>query len=219
MLKSQDCILLIKLLANPNRDWSQRQLAKELFISLAEVNYGIKRLEGALLLRKDQSRPVESKSIEKKNMNLKGIPGIEFEFAIEKSIDNEKEKFQYIPILSAATEFLIHGIKYLFPGKLGEFTRGIPTAYGAPIYSDKIVLGNDPIPVWPYARGTVRGVALEPIHSSVPQSLDISADVHFYELLVLIDAIRVGRARERNMAVEMLEGKLKDGIKSPHKNS
>lgn len=30
MLKSQDCIVLVKLLANPGVEWSQRQLAKAL---------------------------------------------------------------------------------------------------------------------------------------------------------------------------------------------
>lgn len=54
MLKSQDCIILIKLLANPGSEWSQRQLAKSLCISLAETNAGIKRLIDAGLLRKDK---------------------------------------------------------------------------------------------------------------------------------------------------------------------
>lgn len=54
MLKPQDCIILIKLLANPGMDWSQRQLAKALCISLAEINAGIKRLGDAGLLRKDK---------------------------------------------------------------------------------------------------------------------------------------------------------------------
>ena len=44
MLRSQDCIILLKLLANPGREWTQRQLAIELCISLGEVNSGIKRL-------------------------------------------------------------------------------------------------------------------------------------------------------------------------------
>jgi len=46
MLKSQDCIVLIKLLPNLGVEMSQRQLAKILCISLAEIN-GIKRLEEA----------------------------------------------------------------------------------------------------------------------------------------------------------------------------
>lgn len=47
----------------------------------------------------------------------------------------------------AAEEFLIHSIKFLFPVKLGGYTRGTPAAIAAPLFRDKIALGNDPIPV------------------------------------------------------------------------
>ncbi len=221
MLRSQDCIILLKLLANPGREWTQRQLAIELCISLGEVNSGIKRLIKSNLLRKkfdqdsvfkEEAEKVDSVSKSKTLVSYKTF--ISDVQEISHKID--KERFQYVPIISSSKEFLIYGIKYFFPGKLGEFARGIPTAYGAPLYSDKIVLGNDPIPVWPYALGQIRGVALEPIHSSVPNSLHDFADEEFYEFLVLIDAIRVGRARERNMAVKMLEGKLNHGSKTPN---
>lgn len=172
MLKPQDCIILIKLLANPGMDWSQRQLAKALCISLAEVNAGIKRLGDAGLLRKDK--------------------------------DNK-----LFPNINAAEEFLVSGIKFFFPVKLGEYTRGMPTAIAAPIFHDKIPLGNDPIPVWPDAIGEKRGVALAPIHPSIPKALRENPDESFYELLVIIDAIRSGRPRERNLAVSLLKEKLK----------
>ena len=172
MLKPQDCIILIKLLANPGMDWSQRQLAKALCISLAETNAGIKRLGDAGLLRKDKDDKL-------------------------------------FPNINAAEEFLVSGIKFFFPVKLGEYTRGMPTAIAAPIFHDKIPLGNDPIPVWPDAIGEKRGVALAPIHPSIPKALRESPDQSFYELLVLIDAIRSGRPRERNLAASLLKEKLK----------
>jgi hypothetical protein len=172
MLKPQDCIILIKLLANPRLDWSQRQLAKVLCISLAEINAGIKRLGDAGLLRKDKDD-------------------------------------RLFPNINAAEEFLISGIKFFFPAKLGEYTRGMPTAIAASIFHDKIALGNDPIPVWPDAFGEKRGVALEPLHPSVPKALRENPDQSFYELLVLIDAIRLGRPRERNLAAALLKEKLK----------
>jgi hypothetical protein len=172
MLKPQDCIILIKLLANPGIDWSQRQLAKALCISLAEINAGIKRLGDAGLLRKDKDD-------------------------------------RLFPNINAAEEFLISGIKFFFPAKLGEYTRGMPTAIAAPIFHDKIALGNDPIPVWPDAFGEKRGVALAPLHPSIPKALRENPDQSFYELLVLIDAIRSGRPRERNLAADLLKEKLK----------
>jgi hypothetical protein len=176
MLKSQDCLILLKFLANPNAKWTQRQLSIELCVSLSEVNGGIKRLIEARLLRKGKELP-------------------------------------FLPIISAAEEFLVYGLKYFFPVKLGEYTRGIPTGIAAPIFRNKIALGNDPLPVWPYALGKTQGVALDPIHPSVPKSLHNNPDEKFYELLVLIDAIRIGRARERNMAIKMLIDRLKDDSK------
>lgn len=171
MLKSQDCLILLKLLANQDKTWSQRQLSKELAISLAEINAGIKRLIEARLLRKEKAS-------------------------------------QFIPVLATVEEFIISAIKYMFPAKLGEYTRGIPTAVAAPLFKDKILLGNDPIPVWPYAFGEEKGVALDPIHPSVPKSLHEHPDEAFYELLVLVDTIRIGRARERNMAIKLLKERL-----------
>ena len=172
MLKSQDCLILLKLLANPGEEWSQRRLAEALCISLAETNAGLVRLVEAGLLRKTKSS-------------------------------------QFLPIIAAVEEFLINGLKYLIPGKLGEYTRGIPTAVGAPLFHDKIALGDDPIPVWPDAQGKQRGVALNPIHPAVPKALRKTPDQSFYELLVLIDSIRIGRARERNIAIQLLKKRIK----------
>ena len=173
MLKSQDCIILVKLLANPSVDWSQRQLAKVLYISLSEVNAGIKRLGEAGLLRKDS---------------------------------NDK----LFPNVHAAEEFLVSSVKFFFPAKLGEYTRGIPTAVAAPIFHGVIAMGNDPIPVWPDAVGEKRGVALDPLHPSIPRALRENPDPLFYDMLVLIDAIRSGRPRERNLAVTLLKERLKN---------
>ena len=70
-------------------------------------------------------------------------------------------------------------------------------------------MGNDPIPVWPDAVGDKKGVALEPLHPSVPKSLRENPDPVFYDILVLIDAIRTGRPRERNLAGIYLKEKIK----------
>lgn len=112
-------------------------------------------------------------------------------------------------IIQACEEFLIHGLKYVFPAKLGEGARGIPTSYAAPSLKDSIVLGSNPVPVWPYAEGKKRGVALKPLYSSVPQSVSKYPDPLFYALLTLLDAIRSGRAREKKIAADKLIDILK----------
>jgi hypothetical protein len=125
--------------------------------------------------------------------------------------DDSKNKITFLPSKSACEECLISGVKYFFPVELGAYTRGIATSYAAPILEKHFILGDDPIPVWPYGEGDKRGLALEPLYSSVPKSLTQFPDPTFYELLVLVDAIRSGRARERNIATtllkEMIHGK------------
>jgi hypothetical protein len=113
------------------------------------------------------------------------------------------------PIIQACEEFFIHGLKYIFPAKLGEIARGVPTSYAAPILNKDIVAGNDPVPVWPYAEGEVRGVALKPLYSSVPEAIIKQPDPLFYDMLALLDAIRSGRAREKKIAIQELSKILK----------
>jgi hypothetical protein len=121
-------------------------------------------------------------------------------------LDSETKKARR----AAVEEFLIHGLKYVFPPKRGGLTRGMPTGYAAPPLSSQLVLSTEHPPVWPYAQGKVRGYSFSPLHKSVPQAAE--KDARLYELLALVDAIRGGRARESSIAVEELRARLK-----PHK--
>jgi hypothetical protein len=108
---------------------------------------------------------------------------------------------------SALLEFLIHGLKYVFPVATGEVTRGMPTSYAAAPLKEQFAVAEDElVPVWPDAEGTVRGTAVEPLYKSVPMAA--KKDQRLYEYLVLIDAIRGGRARERTKAIEILSERL-----------
>jgi hypothetical protein len=103
-------------------------------------------------------------------------------------------------------EFLIHGLRYCFPTVIGSLTRGIPTSYAAPPLNSLITDAGDPPPVWPYPRGEVRGIALIPIHRAVPEAA--LKDEKLYQLLALVDAIRTGRARERELASRELSTRI-----------
>jgi hypothetical protein len=111
------------------------------------------------------------------------------------------------PILRAVEEFLIHGVKYAFPARRGESTRGIPTGYAAAPLSQEIGEGGELPPVWPDPQGDVRGLTLEPLHKSAPRA--VAKDPRLYELLALIDALRDGRARERQTAERELAARLR----------
>ncbi len=105
------------------------------------------------------------------------------------------------PLSKAAEEFFVHGVKYAFPARRGEVTRGVPTSYAAaPL--NKTIVSDDLPPVWAHAEGTVRGASLEPLYPSVPVAA--LRDPILYEYLALIDALRDGRARERRLAEEQI---------------
>ena len=80
------------------------------------------------------------------------------------------------------------------PAKRGEVTRGVPTSYAGSPLNGKLAADHLP-PVWPRPEGAARGVALEPLYPSAPAAA--LRDPALYQLLALIDAIREGRARER----------------------
>ena len=111
------------------------------------------------------------------------------------------------PNLSALEEFLIHGLKYVFPAERGRPTRGIPTSYAAEPLKRLIAPGEEPIPVWPHPEGKTRGVAFTPLYKSVP--IAAMRDPLLYEELALVDAIRDGRARERKLAEQELIKRLR----------
>jgi DNA-binding Lrp family transcriptional regulator len=105
----------------------------------------------------------------------------------------------------ALREFLIHGLRYVFPAERGGVTRGVPTSYAAPPLRSQFAEGDLP-PVWPHPEGTARGEGLAPLYKSAPRAA--LRDPHLYEWLALVDAVRAGRARERKLAVREIERRL-----------
>lgn len=114
--------------------------------------------------------------------------------AKESGLYNKTTKLVYT---EALLEFLIHGLKYVFPAHAGRLVKGIPTAHSAPPLANLIVAEKD-IYVWKEVKGKIRGQAIVPLCKQVPQIIENDADM--YELLALIDALRVGKARERDLA-------------------
>jgi len=111
------------------------------------------------------------------------------------------------PLVHAVEEFLIYGLKYMFPAQRGEVTRGLPTAHAAPPLDRHFSPGADLPPVWPDPEGEVRGTSLEPLHKMVPAA--VRKDPALYELLALVEALRDGRARERQLAERELTTRLR----------
>lgn len=105
---------------------------------------------------------------------------------------------------SALLEFLQFGLAYVFPQKPGAVVRGIATAHAASPLKESI--DSTESYVWPYAKGTQRGQAIVPLYPSVPEAA--LNDPKLYELLALTDALRVGKVREKALAMEELKKRL-----------
>lgn len=139
-----------------------------------------------------------------------GITASEVHAAIERAalaqlaVKNRSGKASVVR--EALRLFLQHGARYAFPAMRGEMTRGVPTGYAAAPLRDRIQQPNDPPPVWPDKNGSVRGEAFIPLYPAVPSAA--ARNPALYELLVLFDAIRGGRARERELAISLLNERL-----------
>ena len=102
------------------------------------------------------------------------------------------------PVRKALEELLLHGVKYMCPPERGGPARGMPTCHAAPFVAGVFAADDEPPPVWPCPDGKVRGSSLAPLYRAAPEAA--SRDEELYRLLVLVDLVRAGKAREREWA-------------------
>jgi hypothetical protein len=120
---------------------------------------------------------------------------------------SKNEAPQSVPY--ALQEFIQHGVRYAFPLEKGSVTRGIPSGMvGAQLESEHLKLHEHEIPVWPSPQGKVRGVGIRPLYRSIPDIVEKEENKELYRLLSLVDMIREGRTRERNLASDMLAKRI-----------
>jgi DNA-binding Lrp family transcriptional regulator len=112
---------------------------------------------------------------------------------------------------TACIEFLVSGVQYVFPGILGPEVRGVPTAHCGPVLRDRLQPGD--MVVWPSAKGDARGFLLVPLCQGAPDTATTNPSL--YSWLTVVDAIRIGRARERKLAREYLEEELPGTLSGP----
>jgi hypothetical protein len=118
-------------------------------------------------------------------------------------IDHTKKKINRQNLL----DFLEFGVSYVFPQQPGTMSRGIPTAHSHPSIKEEFV--SELSYVWPDSKGTELGLVIEPFY---PKQTDgIFEDAFYYELLALVDVIRVGKVREVKFAVKELKKLILDG--------
>jgi hypothetical protein len=120
-----------------------------------------------------------------------------------------------LPRCKALEEFLLHGVRYVFPARLGAMTQGLPTSYGASPLSERLHVAAGERPVMPLSGGPARGPEVKPLYRSAPEAAQRDPQLH--ELLALIDAIRTGRARERTLAEQILVRRLERANDAPER--
>jgi DNA-binding Lrp family transcriptional regulator len=105
----------------------------------------------------------------------------------------------------ALRDFLIYGLKYVFPPQPGASTRGIATAHSAPPVNQFVVEGNENY-VWKYYKGAKRGNSIVPLYDKIPKIVENQPKL--YEFLTIIDTLRIGKKREIEIAVQELDKRL-----------
>jgi hypothetical protein len=110
------------------------------------------------------------------------------------------------PVKGELHAFIYYGAAYFFPAIRTETTIGFPTAYGTSPLREQVLFANEFPPVWPHKDGDTRGPGLVPLYEDLP--LAAQKDSCLKELLSLFDALRIGQARERGKAYELLLPRL-----------
>ncbi|MBS0469171.1 MAG: MarR family transcriptional regulator [Proteobacteria bacterium] len=114
---------------------------------------------------------------------------------------------EWSPVRPSLLEFMVHGVRYVWPATPGPVKRGVPTAFGTEPLASHLAAAPGDAPVWAHPTGSAKGPTLSPLYRTAPQAA--LADPVLHRLLALLDALRVGRARERRLAATLLGAELK----------
>ena len=113
---------------------------------------------------------------------------------------------EWLPLRPQLLEFMLHGVRYVWPATPGPVKRGVPTAFGAEPLASHLTVAPGEAPVWAHPSGSAKGPTLSPLYRTAPQAA--LADPALHRLLALLDALRTGRARERALAARLLQAEL-----------
>lgn len=201
-MKSQDVVILLKLL-------SIEQMKEKAFASNALL-----QADNAWKGWSDEEEllpPIKSFADSYSLRNLEATTGISKTevSAVLKRLQQcrliSSDLKTNLPLINrkACKEFVVHGLKYVFPIEYGSLARGIPTKFFAPALRGHLYSSGDLIAVWPDAYGTEKGQSVIPLFKTVPKA--VKQDEQLYKFLAIVDAIRGGAARESQIASKLFE--------------
>jgi len=223
-LKPQDFVVALKLVAWGDQRWTYARLAQELGLSASEAHGAVKRgLQAGLLLPNRVALAPSAQEPTEAGLSVQEPAGIyrvtrkRVRRAAQAQNDADAATDNPVrPHPHNLAEFALHGAKYAFPGVRLPLAVGVPTSHSAPAFAGIFAPGSTDF-VWPHPNGPMRGVGVEPLHPSVPFAA--MQDAKLYELLALFDALRVGKARERGMALERLQALIDPDAPTPLKEA
>ena len=108
--------------------------------------------------------------------------------------------------ISALYGFIASGLRYVFPAKPTALARGLLTGFAAPGLEGLVASVQGECYVWPDAEGQSRGQAISPLYKTAVFAA--KQDEWLYQVMALIDAIRLGSAREVAVAKAELKKRL-----------
>jgi len=186
-MKSQDIVVLLKLISLQEQEM-EKGAARLQAEAVGGDPYSVRNLEALL-----------------------GISKSEIGLSINRSVASgiarrDNDLNQPRPHRKNLFDFIVHGLKFVFPASPGSMQRGLPTAFAAPMLQNLLVSAGNYNYVWPYAEGREMGQAVDPLFKSVPEA--VMKDERLYEYLALIDAIRLGNQREVGLAAAHLSSRL-----------
>lgn len=209
-MKSQDILLLVKIVSMHNA-LSGKNLDSELFRGGNEwADWEEKGLSPSYT----EEDNVERKFSVRNLAEITGISKSQISLSLNRMYDvglAKTDRKLRVPKVNtrALLDFFAFGLRYVFPAKPAELTRGIATSIAAPVLQGQLMTSGEIPPVWEHPKGnTIKGLKVEPLHPNVFQA--ISNDRHLYAMLALVDSIRMGNPRERNYSLELLEPLLRE---------
>lgn len=107
----------------------------------------------------------------------------------------------------ALREFLLQGVRYVFPAVHGPERTGLPTAWAHPDVAPLFADGESARAlVWPSDKADVRGESLVPLFANLPAVA--ARDPRLHHLLAMVDAVRAGGTRERRVVGDALSERI-----------
>jgi len=181
-LKAQDVLVACKLhtLSEAGQvEWTFASLSDDLGISTSEIYQAVSRCRSAQLVVTVREKEVVSKK-HFHDLLVFAVPRIFY--AVRGGLETGMPTGIHAPPL-----------KKRFDIFLPEHTKGIlPSVWATPDTGGSVV--------------RARGESISPLYPSAPEAA--SKDPLLYELLALVDVVRIGDTQTRNAAVAILEKKI-----------